>query len=285
MAVQDRNMHRDAKALRKSITVAPVNPAAVDSDIPFFAIQPRYNYRISDLSFYANVVATAAVLLKAAVCRILDAVGTPLFEAAAATTFTIEAFYQNVASVMTLRAATAAQAFTAAFTVTDGGWGVVLVQVSAAGAITTKAPNTTMAYATEEDALRNCPQPDAGNGVVGILTIEASGADFVAGTDNTDTAASFNTANRDGHVVNAAVSAARSQGNATLGTRLKDQAGARLLEGKGGAGGDLLVLTARSTGAGAFTAAAVTVDFRPFPAQGEGRGNMSVSQTDPDFVP
>jgi len=283
MATQDRNIHRDAQALKKLATAPTINPAAVDVDIPFFAIQPRYNYRVMDLSFFATVVATAAATIKAAVVPLLSAVGTPQLAAAAAVTFTIEAFWQNVAGVLTTRAATAAQAFTTAFTVTDGGWGVVLVQADAAGTITTKAQGALMDFGTEAIALANCPAPDALNGVVAILTIEASGADFVAATDDTDTAASFNTASRDGHVATAAIAAVPSQGNAVLGQKIQDDAGVRILDGKGGE--DLLVLSIRSAGVAALTAGQAAVEYRPFPAQGEGRGNMSASQTDASFTP
>lgn len=287
MAVQDRNMHRDARALRKTVGAVITTVAAgdVDCDIPILALQPRYNYRLMDLAYYAGVVATAAATLKASVVPNLSVVGTPIAAPAAATTFTIEEFWQNDNGVLTNVAAVAAQAFSDAFTVTDGFWGVVLVQIDGAQAITTKAKAALMAYATEEEALANCPKPDAGNGVVAIITIEASGADFVGGTDNTDTANAFNTASRDGHVAAVAISATPSYGNATLGQSLKDAAGVRILEGKGGVGGDLLVASVRSAGQAAFTNGQATVEFRPFPAQGEGRGDMSASQTEASFVP
>jgi len=287
MAVQDRNIHRDAKALRKSVTVPALVPGAVDVDTPFFQIQPRYNYRVSDLSVYAGVVATAAATIKASVVGLLDAVGTPAAAAATAVTFTLEAFWQNVAGVMTSVAATAAQAFTGTETVTGGGWGVWLIQATAAGTITTKAPGATMGYATEADALRACPAPDALNGVVAILTLFTTvGNDFIAGTTNTDAAAvtSFNTSSRDGHAAALAINAGAQYANATQGQKLQDEAGSRILQGVGAdavGGGDLLVLTSRSAGTPVFTNAQATVEFRPFPAQGEGSQSMSNSMTGP----
>jgi hypothetical protein len=45
------------------------------------------------------------------------------------------------------------------------------------------------------------------------------------------------------------------------------------------------VISARSDGAAVLTNGIAVCDIRPVPAGGEGRGNMSVSQTDADFVP
>ena len=287
MATQDRNIHRDAKALRKSVTVPALVPGATGVDTPIFQTQPRYNYRVSDLSVYAGVVATAAGTIKAAVVGLLDAVGSPQFTAAAAVTFAREAFWQNVAGVMTNVALAGTQAFTGTETVTGGAWGVWLLQSTAAGTVTTKAPSATMGYATEADALRACPAPDALNGVVGILTLFTTvGNDFIAGTTNTNAAAvtSFNTANRDGHSAALAINAGAQYANATKGQALRDDAGARILQGVGSdavGGGDLLVLTSRSAGTPVFTNAHATVDFRPFPAQGEGSQSASSSITGP----
>lgn len=281
--IQDRNIHRDARALRKSVTLSVPDIAAgdVDSDVPFAIIQPRYNFRVMDLEFFGDL-ATAAAALQASVVSDLDVVGSPQFGAAAAVTFTIEELNQLDAGVFVNVAATAAQAFSDAFTVVDGGWGVVLVQIDGAQAITTKVPQLSMGFATEADALNACPVPDSGNGVVGILTIEASGADFDATVDNTSTANAFNTYDRSGHVVSVAIGTDQ-YGNAALGQNLKDPAGRRILEGAGGS--DLLVLSQRSAGAADFTNGQAIVEYRPVPAGGEGRGDLSVSQTQAQFVP
>lgn len=286
MAVQDRNIHRDARALRKSVAFPIPDVAAgdVDADVPFAVLKPRYNFRVMDLEFFAAALATAAATLKAAIVEDLDVVGTPQLGQDTAVTFTIEEFWQNDGGVLTNVTPTAAQAFTGTEVVSDGFWGVWLVQADGAQTITTKAYGDTMAFSTEALALANCPLPDSGNGVVAILTLEASGGDFTAGTTNTDAAAvnAFNTYTRDGHTASVAIGT-NQYGKATLGQVLKDPAGAKILDGKGDT--DLLVLTVRSAGAANFTNATAVVEYRPFPAQGEGRGNMSASQTEASFVP
>jgi len=286
MAVQDRNIHRDAIALRRAITIPVTVPVAGDDqDEPLYATQPRFNYRISDLSAYAAVVATAAVIVKAQAVPNLAVVGEPQLGASALITFTIEELWQNDTGILTNVAADATADFSAAFTVLDGFWGVVLVMLDGAQAQTTLAQAPIMAFATEALALANTPRVPSGRGVVAILTIQAVGANFVALTDDTDTANAFNTAPRDGHVANLAVSAVPQQVNATLAQVVKDASFTRIIEGKGGVGGDILVVSGRQAGTAVLTDAVAVVDIRPFPAQGEGRGNMSASQTDADFVP
>lgn len=288
MAIQDRNIHRDARALRKSVTLTLRVPAAgVDQDEPLYASQPRYNWRLSDLSVYADVVATAAAVIKAQSVIPLAVVGEPQLQEAAAVTFTIEELWQNDLGVLTNVAATAAQAFTNVFTILDGFWGVVLVMIDGAQVITTLEQGPIMGFTTEEDALRNAPRVPTGQGVVGILTILAVGGDFIAGTTNTDAALvdEFNTAPRDGHVATLAVSAVPQQVNATLAQQLKDASGTNIIQGKGGVGGDLLVVSVRSAGVPVFTNAYGVADYRPWPVAGEGVGDASVSQNRPQFVP
>lgn len=286
--IQDRNIHRDAQALRKSINIELVVPAAgTDQDEPIYASQPRYNYRISDLSVWANVVATAAAVIKAQVVPPLAACGEPQLGVSAAITFTIEELWQNDLGVLTNVAADATADFSAAFTILDGFWGVVLVMLDGAQAQSTQAQAPVMAFATEALALANAPRVPSGQGVVAILTIEAVGGDFVALTTNTNAALvnAFNTAPRDGHVATLAVAAVPQQVNATLAQVTRDASQTRILEGAGGVGGDLLVVTARTAGVPVFTNAKAVVDYRPWPAGGEGLGDVSVSQTSSEFVP
>lgn len=288
MAVQDRNIHRDAIALRRVLSIPVTIPVAGnDQDEPLFMHQPRYNYRISDLSVSAMVVATAATIVKAQVVPNLAVCGEPQAGDDAAITFTMEEFWQNDAGVLKNVAADATVDITTAFTVLEDLWGVMLVLMDGAQAYSTLAQAPIMGFATEALALANCPRPPAGKGVVAIITMDSTtfGADWVAKTDDTDELGSFNTAPRDGHVATLAVLATPQQDNAVLAQSVKDASGTRIIEGKGGAGGDLIVVTVRMGGSSVLTDAVANVDIRPFPAQGEGRGNMSVSNTAPSFIP
>lgn len=281
MAVQDRNVHRDSDFARSRLVIPlqDIAGGAANRDVPFFAIKPRYNARITDLYAHAQAVATTAMEVRALSVPNLYAAGEVAAAAAAAATFALEAFWQNDDGVLTPVGATAAQAFTSAFTVVDGGWGVVTVQIDGSQTITTKTRGPTQNYATEALALANAPAPDAGNGVVCVITIEASGADFVAGTDDTDTANSFNTWARIGHQADLAVSTGFQTVLSTRASRNKDYAGGRLLDVL--AESDLIVLTGRSAGASDQTNGFAVLEFRPFPLQGEGRANLATGRTTP----
>jgi hypothetical protein len=152
--------------------------------------------------------------------------------------------------------------------VTDGYWGCWTIQIDGSQTITTKAPAAVMAFPDEETAIKNAPAPDASNGLVGVLTLEASGADFTAGTTNTDAAAvnSFNTVDRGGHYADLAILATDQVVQATRSERLKVAGVGNLF----GAVGDSIALTIRSAGAAALTRGFATVEYRKAPAQGEG---------------
>jgi hypothetical protein len=285
--IQDRNVHRDAQIARRSLSlVARVPAAGVDQDEPIYATQPRYNYRVVDLQSFADVVATAALVLKAQTVPPLAVVGEPQFGTAAAITFTIEELWQNDLGVLTNVAADATADFSAAFTVLDGFWGVVLVMLDGAQAQTTLAQAPIMAFATEALALANCPRVPAGQGVVGIMTIQAVGADFIALTTLTNVGTVvIATAPRDGHVVTLPIAAVPQQVNAVLASKVKDASMTNIINGKGGVGGDLLVVSSRSDGAAVLTNGTAVVTYRPWPIGGEGLGDVSVSQTSSQFVP
>ena len=96
-----------------------------------------------------------------------------------------------------VKAATTALTFTAAHTITASKFGVILIQINAAGTISTKAPASPQAYNDAPTALAALPSPDAGNVALGYIAIENNAGDWVANTDDlTDgsdlTTAAFN---------------------------------------------------------------------------------------------
>lgn len=311
--IQDRNIDRDAQALRKVVTVPLIVPAAgVDQDEPLLILAPKYNWRLSDLYGSFQSLATADLIVKAQAVPVgVHAAGSPqLAPGTGVATFLIEEFWRrgegtSGGSLINV-AATAAQSFAAipagVATVLDGFWGVWLVQVNQSSDIELYAAAPIMAFATEAEALAHCPKvfdsgPSNVDGRVAILTVQAVGADFIAGTTNTDDAlvAAFNTAPQDGHSMLMAVGTNAQAVGATLATALRDASRTKLLGSRGGgstvvgaingAPGDLLVVTVRSDGAPVITGGQVSVELRPSPAGGEGRGDASVSQTTPQFVP
>jgi hypothetical protein len=294
--LQDRNIHRDARALRKSVSIPIIAPAfGVDQDEPIYVSRPRYNWRLSDLQASTQLVTTASLIVKAQAVPHLAAVGSPQLTPAAAVTFLVEEFWrfeQPSSTAFTNIAAIAAQAFGAdgIATVLDGFWGVWLLVVDTSNTVGVVRQAPIMAFATEEIALANCPKPrgfvgsSGATGRCAILTINAVGGDFIAGTTNTDAAlvAAFNTGPQDGHVMAIAVQNRPQLDDATLGQQLKDASGTNILQGTSD---DALVLTVRSAGAPVITGGLATVDYRPWPAGGEGVGDASVSQNRPSFVP
>lgn len=294
--IQDRNIHRDAQALRKVISVPLILPLTGDNlDEPVYATQPRFNFRVSDLSVFVGAVNNIGFDVKLSAVRGFQAVGSPQLGQNTAPTFSIEAFFHANAndeggSGFGSFGPTAAQAFSDPFTILDGFWGTVLIiaNLTAESQIDTQAAGPIMSFGTEEIALANCPRvPNIDRlGRAAILTIQAVGGDFIAQTTNTDAAlvAAFNTAPQDGHVATIPVSL-RASPNAVLGQQLKDAAGESLLQGKVG---DRLVLSVRTSNLGVpaiidpFTA---KIEYRPWPVGGEGLGDVSVSQTPSQFVP
>jgi hypothetical protein len=154
-----------------------------------------------------------------------------------------------------------------------------------------------MSFGTEEIALANCPKPRQfqGSGTLdqigrlAILTVRASGGDFIAGTTNTSAGvvADFFTAPQQGHVCSIPVSSSPHPTPSVLGQQLKDASGTNILQGKGGPGGDALVVMTKCFGGTSILTgpASAVVEYRPWPAGGEGLGDTSVSQNRPSFVP
>jgi len=287
--IQDRNVHRDAQLLRKVISVPIVSPLVTDKDIPIYSTRPSYNWRLSDLRVSTVGHSVAVMEVKVQAVRPGYAVGSPQFGQNAAPTFSMEDFSQATAPGGGFGnvSGPAAQAFTNAFTILDGFWGVVLLAATSGEvSFSTHEALAVMAFPTEELALQSCPRVPPGLGRVAILTIQAVGGDFIAQTTNTDAAlvAAFNTAPQDGHV--AAVSAASENRDyqAILGQQLKDASGTSILQGK--AVTDLIALTVRSAGAPVIVGpSSAIIEYRPWPVGGEGLGDVSVSQTPSSFVP
>lgn len=86
------------------------------------------------------------------------------------------------------KAATTALTFTAAHVVTASKFGIVLVQITPAGVVSTKVPaatpTTAMAYNTAALALAALPTADAGNVAMGYIAIANNTGDWTANTDD-----------------------------------------------------------------------------------------------------
>lgn len=90
----------------------------------------------------------------------------------------------RVNGVQYSKSAATALTFTAAHVVTASKFGVVLVQVDAAGTVSTKVPASPQAYNTAALALAALPAPDAGNVALGYIAIANNTGDWTANTDD-----------------------------------------------------------------------------------------------------
>lgn len=96
------------------------------------------------------------------------------------------------------KAATTAIVFSAAHVVTASKFGIVLIQITPAGTISTKCPGATqttaMAYNTAALALAALPAVDAGNVAVGYIAIANNAGDWTANTDDLTAASDITSA-------------------------------------------------------------------------------------------
>lgn len=97
-------------------------------------------------------------------------------------TTTTATFHIN--GVSFTKAAATAIAFTAAHVISATKFGVILIQVTGAGVVSSKVPLATQAYASAALALAALPLPDAGNVALGYIKIAAGAGAWTAQTDD-----------------------------------------------------------------------------------------------------
>jgi len=92
------------------------------------------------------------------------------------------------------KAVATALVFSAVHVITATKFGVILVQETDAGVISTKVPVSPQVYESAALALAALPAPDAGNIAIGYIAIEAGVADWDANTDDLTDASDVTTA-------------------------------------------------------------------------------------------
>jgi hypothetical protein len=94
----------------------------------------------------------------------------------------------RIGGVAYQKAATTGISFTAAHVVTLETFGIILIQIDAAGAISTvvpaATPTTAMEFASAALAIAALPAADEGNVALGYIVIEADTGDWTANTDD-----------------------------------------------------------------------------------------------------
>lgn len=123
-----------------------------------------------------------------------------LYPAALAIDATAEKFKTNNRFVGRLngetfgKAATTAIVFSAGHVVSSSKFGVILVQITPAGVVSTKVPGATQAYNSAALALAALPAVDAGNVAMGYIAIAAKAATWTANTDDLTNGSDLTTA-------------------------------------------------------------------------------------------
>jgi hypothetical protein len=105
----------------------------------------------------------------------------------------------TVGGIPATKSAATALTFTAAHVITASKFGVILVQINAAGTISTKVPSSPQAYNDAPTALAALPDADTDNVALGYIAIENNAGDWTANTDDLTngsdlTSATFNDA-------------------------------------------------------------------------------------------
>lgn len=157
------------------------------------AVTPSGDVTVTNAGVTA-IAGTAKTMINALRTWLADglfAIGTLTISGVAAEKFktTTTAIY-NIAGLVYSKVATDNLTFSAADTINTAAgagtlWGIWLVQINAAGAVSTKPGAADMTYATEAAAIAALPAVDASNVQLGYITVQALEAtDWVANTDN-----------------------------------------------------------------------------------------------------
>lgn len=93
-----------------------------------------------------------------------------------------------------IKAATDNLVFSAAHVITAAKFGVILIQINAAGTVSTKVPASPQAYNDAPTALAALPAADAGNVALGYIAIENNAGDWTANTDDMTNGSDLTTA-------------------------------------------------------------------------------------------
>ena len=99
-----------------------------------------------------------------------------------------------IGGVSHVKAPETALLFSAAHVITASKFGVILVQINAAGTISSKVPGSPQAYNDAPTALAALPAADAGNIAIGYIAIENNAGDWTANTDDLTNASDVTTA-------------------------------------------------------------------------------------------
>lgn len=122
----------------------------------------------------------------------------------------------TISGVNYAKSATTALTFTTGHVITASKFGIILVQINAAGTIATKVSGATQAYDDAAAALAALPSADTGYTALGYIAIENNAGDWTANTDDLTDGSDVTTAAFSNTTVKSIPSAVSSSSPATL---------------------------------------------------------------------
>lgn len=161
-----------------------------DNKTQFATRQAMANRRhvLQDFRVSFSGATTKLLTLYEAVDNQSFAKGTIAIDAVPEKYKTTTTMWYTIDGVSYEKTAVTAQVFSAAHVVTASKFGIILLQIDSAGAITTKVPaatpTTAMAYETANAALAALPSPDSARAYFGYILIGAKAATWTANTDD-----------------------------------------------------------------------------------------------------
>lgn len=246
----------------------PLTTATSQTRRPFHLFKPGTKFRIHSLQGYCRTEAGAVT----ADALIVD--DNDIVQAGAVTVhatpeqLAIAAGRYVVNGTVVEKAAATGITFTAAHVVTASKFGIVLLQMSDAGVVSTKTPGATqttpMAYNSAALALAALPAVDAGKLAIGYIAIENNALDWTANTDDLTNGSDLATAAITTYAATA-VSALAGAVAFVGGKTVTQDNHATLANYRDVTGDKGVLLEYTSDGSGALTDGMVTLVWRPIP--------------------
>lgn len=280
MAVTTRKLAPDNGAAKHFFTDLIITAVSLTA-LPIRVRQLPVSFLVESVQLWATAVTDAVTTLVGIVDpgRAIQAISLGI--AGTADRFKITVAFD---AVMPLRVGTALNAivhkaitdnleFSTAFTINVAAaagqfWGVVRIQMDAAGVISTKVPSANQVFTTEAYALTQVPAADPGSFDLGTITIRsAAGAAFLANT--TALNAGGTTVNYNGKAAGFR-NVCSANPSFVAATQVQGAMQAKVADRAVTVPGGLLVVELTTTGgSGAATDAVLDTGWRPYPLDGE----------------
>lgn len=264
--VNDKKMAANSITVQKRQDLALVTVVVSKTNRPWAVIRPGCPFRVTAVDAQC-LDETGAVSIDARILGQTGIIDAPTWAVnGTPEDFDVGALVGRVDGVLFEKAASTGLSFTAAHKITAETFGVILLQITAAGVISTKVPAATQAYASAALALAALPAADATKVAIGYLAIEAGAADWDANTDDLTNGSDLETVAFT--AVADAPSALASAVGFVDGSYVEGSLSTTLANRKGDSDEDIVLLYT-SDGTGALVNGFASVGWRPRPLSGE----------------